>query len=243
MECITVSLYIRDLKLLDATVTPTDAVETLANAVRAKTGRDCVLVFGGSVLAEQHTLDHYNITQNSKVFVVQKREKPAPRKSPRELILELFHCTRRLEACPYEEYRERVAKIETYLRDERVCHLVEVDPWAETVVSHVIDYVENCTRQLSDSERHTICQIEDNWITQLEQTQGGWKILKDALEEPEPERRVMPTVISEKADDVSDTPLPACWFRIAPQFGEFDIKSKVAQSRPPLARQRLAVHE
>lgn len=123
-----------------------------------------------------------------------------------------------------------MAKIEFYLQDERLQKLVETDPWADRVVSQIIDFVETCPREVSFSEARTICQIEDNWIMQVENMKGGLKALQDALEEPEIEVPVIPTVIAERSENVPNEALPVCWRRIEPQFFEFDIKARAARS-------------
>ena len=232
MDTVTLFVYIKDWKLCDAVLPLDDPVESLAEIVRSRVSRPFKLIYMGKILEEQLTLHHYKIQNNSKIFLYSPRSKPTRQPSPREILLDIFQCTRRLDSCSYDEYCKRMARIDQCINDEQIRQLVAVDPWAEKVLHQVVDFAENCTRQLSESEMRTVCQIEDNWLLQIDNSPGGLRMLQEALEETEVRTtRQFPTVLpNSKPENVPDTALPVCWRLMLPQRTEYDIRTGIPKS-------------
>lgn len=237
---ITVSVQFHQDKLCEVKLRLDDTVEALRLVVAKHIHTDFKLIHSGKIMQDQLTLGYYGLTDNARVFVFARYPKPERRQSPRDLLLAAFHSTRGLDSCSYDEYCDRIVRITMCLNDANVQRLADTDPWAAKVVHHIIDFAENCVRQLSASEMRALCQIEDTWLLQLDNTLSGMRALQEALDDLEPESPPpIPTVLPSTAPtQVSEAPLPACWWCPVPQRVGLDVKSGMSKSPPPFAHPR-----
>ena len=232
MEETKVDVYFKDWKVMTKIMSSEDTIAQLVAELEQQVGREVIMVYNGKILNQNFSIGYYGIKDGAKIFMVPEKQKAKRTRSPRDILLELLQDIGRLENYTFDEYCDKMAKIETHLNEERMRQFVDVDPWAANVVSYIIDFAENCTRQLSDSEKRTLCQLEDNWLLWVENTKDGMKLLVDALEDQRSVETVkQETVVPSAKSELSSEPLPACWRRIPAQLVEIDLKSCISNHR------------